>query len=63
LSSRWFFERAMGVLKVIGELRMYRGKMGINILFYLDDLLFIILGYDVCLESAYIVEEDMRLLA
>ena len=53
----------MGVLKVIGELRMYRGKMGINILFYLDDLLFIILGYDVCLESAYIVEEDMRLLA
>ena len=47
--------------KIIRELVMHwRGK-GINILPYLDDLLFLICGFEVGIRLARIVEEDMRL--
>jgi hypothetical protein len=47
--------------KIIRELVMYwRGK-GINIFPYLDDLLFLIYGYEAGIKLARIVEEDMRL--
>ncbi len=47
--------------KVIRELVMYWRARGINILFYLDDLLFMITGCEACRALARIVEEDMRL--
>jgi hypothetical protein len=36
---------------------------GINILPYLDDFLFLVMGYDAGCRLAKIVEEEMRLLA
>jgi len=46
--------------KVIREFVMYWRAKGINILPYLDDLLFIITGCEACRRLARIVEEDMR---
>ncbi len=42
---------------------MYWKENGIDILPYLDDPFFLILGYDNCLKLARIVEEDARLQA
>jgi hypothetical protein len=47
--------------KVIRELVMFWRAKGINILPYLDDFLFLIMGYDAGCLLATIVEEDMRL--
>jgi hypothetical protein len=47
--------------KVIRELVMYWRAIGINILPYLDDLLFIITGCEACRSLARIVEEEMCL--
>jgi hypothetical protein len=47
--------------KVIRELVMYWRAKGINILPYLDDLLFLITGCEACRALARIVAEDMRL--
>jgi hypothetical protein len=47
--------------KVIRELVMYWRARGINILPYLDDLLFMIDGCEACRALARIVEKDMRL--
>jgi hypothetical protein len=47
--------------KVIRELAMFWRSRGINILPYLDDFLFLIMGYDAGCLLAKIVEEDMRL--
>jgi len=40
---------------------MYWRAKGVGILIHLDDLRFLIFGYEVCLELARIGEEDMRL--
>jgi len=47
--------------KIIRELVMYWRAKGINILPYLDDLLFLICGFEVGIRLARIVEKDMRL--
>jgi hypothetical protein len=47
--------------KIIRELVMYWKGKGINILPYLDDLLFLIYGYEAGINLARIIEEDMRL--
>ncbi len=47
--------------KFIRELVMYWRAKGINILPYLDDLLFLIAGYEACRQLARMVEYDMRL--
>ncbi len=53
-TSPWVFS------KLIRELVMYwRGK-GINILLYLDDLIFLICGYEAGIRLSRIIEEDMR---
>ena len=46
--------------KIIRELVMYWGSKGINILPYLDDSLFLIMGYDAGNFLAKVVKEDMR---
>jgi hypothetical protein len=46
--------------KVIRELVMYWRAKGINILPYLDDLLFLITGCEACRQLARMVEYDMR---
>jgi len=53
-TSPWVFS------KVVRELVMYRRSKGINILPYLDDFLFPIMGYDVGCLLAKIGKEDMR---
>ena len=45
--------------KVIREFVMYWRARGINIIPYLDDFLFLIMGYDAGCLLATIVEEDM----
>jgi len=41
---------------------MYWRAKGINVLPYLDDLMFLITGYNACIILSRIVEEDMRLV-
>ena len=40
---------------------MYRRAKGINLLPYLEDLFFLITGYNACILLTRIVEEDMHL--
>ena len=47
--------------KVIRELVMFWRLRGINILPYLDDFLFLIMGYEAGCHLAKVVEEDLRL--
>jgi hypothetical protein len=53
-TAPWIFSKA------IRELVMYWRSKGINILPYLDDLLFLILGFDAGCLLAKIFREDMR---
>jgi hypothetical protein len=54
-TSPWVFS------KIIRELVMYWMAKGINILPYLDDLLFLICGYEAGVRLRFIIEKDMRL--